>query len=112
MPVTETTDQAGTLETGLDQNQPSEDETSEVNHSAVATRKRSKTWGEVRVFGRWCKGCGLCVAFCPTGVFEAGDDGHPRVRFPDRCTGCEWCEFHCPDMAIDVIRHTAKQNGC
>ncbi len=70
-----------------------------------------KTWGEVRLFGRWCKGCGLCIAFCPSDVFEAGDDGQPRVRFPDRCTGCEWCEFHCPDMAIDVIRHTTGPQG-
>jgi len=73
------------------------------------TKKRPKAWGQVRVFGRWCKGCGLCIAFCPTGVFEAGDDGHPRVRFPDRCTGCEWCELHCPDLAIQVIRHTASR---
>lgn len=72
----------------------------------AATTGRTRTWGEVRVFGHWCKGCGLCIAFCPGGVFESGDDGHPRVRFPAQCTGCEWCEFHCPDMAIDVIRHT------
>ncbi len=78
--------------------------------NVVGQNKRNKSWGEVRVFGHWCKGCGLCIAFCPMGVFEAGDDGHPRVRFPDRCTGCEWCEFHCPDMAIDVIRHTARPN--
>ncbi len=77
------------------------------------SQPRRRTWGEVRVFGRWCRGCGLCIAFCPTGVFEAGDDGYPRVRFPDLCTGCEWCEFHCPDMAIDVIRHQhpAHSNG-
>jgi 2-oxoglutarate ferredoxin oxidoreductase subunit delta len=70
------------------------------------TKKVPKSWGTVRVFGRWCKGCGLCIAFCPADVFEADDDGHPNVRYPDRCTGCEWCEFHCPDMAIKVSRHT------
>jgi len=70
-------------------------------------KARPKNWGEVRVFGHWCKGCGLCIAFCPMEVFEAGDDGHPRVRFPERCTGCKWCEMHCPDMAIQVIRHTS-----
>jgi 2-oxoglutarate ferredoxin oxidoreductase subunit delta len=73
-------------------------------------KKHPKAWGEVRVFGRWCKGCGLCIAFCPADVFEAGDDGHPRVRFPDRCTGCGWCESHCPDMAIQVIRHTPSRS--
>lgn len=77
----------------------------------TTTNARRKTWGEVRVFGHWCKGCGLCIAFCPSDVFEAGDDGHPRVRFPERCTGCEWCQDHCPDMAIDVIRHTTPTNN-
>ncbi len=77
--------------------------------TAEKTKKRPKSWGTVRVFGRWCKGCGLCIAFCPTDVFEADDDGHPNVRYPDRCSGCEWCEFHCPDMAIKVERHTRTE---
>ena len=75
----------------------------------IGAKERAMSWSEVRVFGRWCKGCGLCIAFCPPGVFEARDDGHPQVRFPQRCTGCEWCEFHCPDMAIEVIRHPDDQ---
>jgi NAD-dependent dihydropyrimidine dehydrogenase PreA subunit len=75
------------------------------------TNGRRRTWGEVRVFGHWCKGCGLCIAFCPTGVFAAGDGGHPRVGFPERCTACLWCELHCPDMAIDVIRHSQESDA-
>ena len=67
------------------------------------TAKRSRSWGEVRVFGRWCKGCGLCIAFCPSGVFEADDKSHPHVRFPERCTGCEWCVDFCPVDCIDKI---------
>jgi 2-oxoglutarate ferredoxin oxidoreductase subunit delta len=78
--------------------------TTKENGDKSETKKR-RTWGQVRVFGRWCKGCGLCIAFCPMNVFEAEADGHPIVSHPDRCTGCEWCEFHCPDMAIEVIRH-------
>jgi 2-oxoglutarate ferredoxin oxidoreductase subunit delta len=72
----------------------------------TGTTRRTRSWGEVRVFGRWCKGCGLCIAFCPSDVFEVDAKSHPHVRFPERCTGCEWCEIHCPDMAIEVIRHT------
>lgn len=58
--------------------------------------------GEVRVFGNWCKGCGLCIAFCPRNVFVAGSDGHPLAVYPERCTACMWCTEHCPDFAIVV----------
>mgnify|MGYP005841081529 CR=1 FL=1 len=58
--------------------------------------------GEVRVFGNWCKGCGLCIAFCPRNVFVAGADGHPLAVYPERCTACMWCVEHCPDFAITV----------
>ena len=60
--------------------------------------------GRVRVFGQWCKGCGLCMAFCPQGVFESNGEGRPAVAHPERCTACEWCCLHCPDFAISVTR--------
>ena len=58
--------------------------------------------GEVRVFGNWCKGCGLCIAYCPRNVFVASADGHPLAVYPERCTACLWCVEHCPDFAITV----------
>ena len=58
--------------------------------------------GQVKVFGNWCKGCGLCIAFCPRNVFVAGADGHPLAVYPERCTACMWCVEHCPDFAISV----------
>ncbi len=58
--------------------------------------------GHVTVFANWCKGCGLCVAFCPTGVLALDDDDHPVVVYPEKCTACHWCDTHCPDLAIIV----------
>ncbi len=58
--------------------------------------------GEVRVFGQWCKGCGLCIVFCPRNVFATGADGRPLALYPERCTACMWCVEHCPDFAIRV----------
>ncbi|MBN1400391.1 MAG: 4Fe-4S binding protein [Anaerolineae bacterium] len=58
--------------------------------------------GQPRVFGKWCKGCGLCVAFCPQQVYEMREDGHPIVAHAERCVACQWCEIHCPDFAILV----------
>jgi 2-oxoglutarate ferredoxin oxidoreductase subunit delta len=58
--------------------------------------------GQVIVFANWCKGCGICVAFCPTGVLALDDDDHPVVVYPEKCTACHWCDTHCPDLAIIV----------
>lgn len=34
-----------------------------------------------------CKGCGLCVAFCPKKVFQADFQGKSIVADPDACIG-------------------------
>jgi 2-oxoglutarate ferredoxin oxidoreductase subunit delta len=58
--------------------------------------------GRVTIFPNWCKGCNLCIEFCPTDVLEQGDDGRVIVAHPEQCTACRWCERHCPDFAIFV----------
>ncbi|MCR4408240.1 MAG: 4Fe-4S binding protein [Anaerolineae bacterium] len=72
-------------------------------------KKRKGPQGVVTVFPIWCKGCGLCIEFCPTKVFEADDEGRPIVAHPEQCTGCGWCEWHCPDFAISVRRIDGKE---
>lgn len=69
---------------------------------APAPKKRGPR-GRVIIFGMWCKGCRLCVEFCPTGVLEFQDD-RPVVVKPESCTACHWCDTHCPDLAIVVER--------
>jgi len=64
-------------------------------------RKRGPR-GRVVIFGTWCKGCGLCAAFCPAGVLALDDDGHPYVIAPEKCSACHWCDTHCPDFALTV----------
>lgn len=51
----------------------------------------------------WCKGCGLCVAFCPAKVFELGPTGKVLVAHEEECINCGFCELHCPDFAIAVL---------
>ncbi len=65
--------------------------------------------GLVTVFDTWCKGCGICIAFCPKGVFEANGQGRPVIAHPEECTACGWCDTHCPDMAITVRRLDAEE---
>jgi 2-oxoglutarate ferredoxin oxidoreductase subunit delta len=65
-------------------------------------KKRRLPRGEVHVFDNWCKGCGLCIEFCPAGVLVLGLDNRPKPIYPEKCTACRWCELHCPDFAIFV----------
>jgi 2-oxoglutarate ferredoxin oxidoreductase subunit delta len=59
--------------------------------------------GEVTIYAKWCKGCHICVAFCPPKVLVMGPgDDHPTVAHPDQCTACHFCDTHCPDLAIVV----------
>jgi len=55
----------------------------------------------------WCKGCGICVAFCPKGVLAINEQGKVEVVAAERCSGCRNCEVFCPDFAISVERNTA-----
>ena len=70
--------------------------------SPASARQKRGPRGKVVIFGLWCKGCGLCVEFCPTGVLELNEDDHPVVVYPEKCTACHWCDTHCPDLAIVV----------
>ena len=64
-------------------------------------KERARPRYRVRVFRNWCKGCGLCIAFCPKQVFVMGDE-HAQPVNQERCVGCMWCTMHCPDFAIVV----------
>lgn len=76
-------------------------EPSEVKREIKSTTRKGGR-GQVIIFGTWCKGCGICVAFCPTGVLALDADDRPIVVQPDKCTACHWCDTHCPDLAIIV----------
>jgi len=50
----------------------------------------------------WCKGCGICVHFCPKQVLALDESDKVVVVKPDDCICCRMCEFRCPDLAIEV----------
>ncbi|MCK4312051.1 MAG: 4Fe-4S binding protein [Candidatus Cloacimonetes bacterium] len=54
----------------------------------------------VYIYYDWCAKCGICVAFCPTGVLGKKPDGSPYVKNPEKCTHCETCDRLCPNFAI------------
>lgn len=56
--------------------------------------------GAVTINTAWCKGCGICAAFCPKGALQIVDD--KAVHNPEPCIVCGMCEKYCPDLAIEV----------
>lgn len=50
---------------------------------------------------KYCKGCGICVAFCPKQLLVLRN-GKVYPERPEICIGCRMCEFRCPDYAIEV----------
>ncbi len=79
-----------------------EESSDQVSKAGKARPPRPR--GRVTIFGTWCKGCGICIEFCPQGVFETDGQGRPIVAYPEKCTACHWCDTHCPDLAITVQR--------
>jgi 2-oxoglutarate ferredoxin oxidoreductase subunit delta len=85
--------------------------------SARATARQSsdsektKKAFEIDIFMGWCKSCGICAAFCPRECIGKDENGSPVVEDSNRCTGCGWCELHCPDFAISVRPRNVKIVG-
>ncbi len=49
-----------------------------------------------------CKGCEICVHYCPKNVLEMNHDNKVVAKRPADCIGCHLCELRCPDFAIQV----------
>ena len=50
----------------------------------------------------WCKGCSICIEFCPKDVFDYSVLGQPVVARPEACTLCMICVHRCPDFSIVI----------
>jgi 2-oxoglutarate ferredoxin oxidoreductase subunit delta len=58
---------------------------------------------EHRINRNWCKGCGICVHFCPKNVLELDSEEKAIAARPQDCIACKLCELRCPDLAIEII---------
>lgn len=62
----------------------------------------------VNIEQKRCKGCALCVFFCPKKILRSSQEinsfgYHPaEADDPKKCTGCGICALVCPDAAITV----------
>jgi len=57
-----------------------------------------------------CKGCELCINFCPKRAISVASKlnaaGYAPAAYGDNgeCTGCAVCALVCPEVAIEVFR--------
>lgn len=66
--------------------------------------------GSITISPEVCKGCELCISFCPKGVIKLSDKpntaGYCHALYLENgeCTGCAVCAIVCPEVAIEVYR--------
>ncbi|MGD9910357.1 MAG: 4Fe-4S dicluster domain-containing protein [Candidatus Izemoplasmatales bacterium] len=65
--------------------------------------------GKVTFAREVCKGCSLCVEFCPQHILyqdkaDINKSGYNiiKVSEPEKCIGCAFCAMMCPDSVITV----------
>ncbi|MDO9591598.1 MAG: 4Fe-4S binding protein [Erysipelotrichaceae bacterium] len=61
---------------------------------------KNKEHLEIKINKEWCKGCGICIAFCPKKVLGFDKNGKVNMDDRDNCIKCGQCELRCPDFAI------------
>ncbi len=66
--------------------------------------------GRIAIDTELCKGCGLCIEFCPKKVIVVSVQLNAKGYAPAQCrenagcTGCATCATMCPEAAIEVYR--------
>jgi 2-oxoglutarate ferredoxin oxidoreductase subunit delta len=63
---------------------------------------KAKSGIEIDIIKEFCKGCGICVEFCPKDVLALGSDFKVNAVNMEACNGDALCELRCPDFAIFV----------
>lgn len=67
--------------------------------------------GQVYLLLERCKGCGICVEFCPRDVLQISGGMNARgYHYPEitpgkeaACVHCEFCTLICPEFAIYTL---------
>jgi 2-oxoglutarate ferredoxin oxidoreductase subunit delta len=64
--------------------------------------------GQIYLIPERCKGCSICIQFCPLQVLrESSTSNDKGYHLPEiapekegKCVGCQFCSLVCPEFAI------------
>ncbi|HET7087448.1 MAG TPA: 4Fe-4S binding protein [Anaerolineae bacterium] len=67
--------------------------------------------GQVYLIPERCKGCKLCIQFCPQQVLQESETANGKgYHYPEvtpgkeeSCVHCEFCAMVCPEFAIYTL---------
>lgn len=65
--------------------------------------------GKVYIIINRCKGCKLCIEYCPKKILETSVEfnekgyHYPKVTDEEGCVNCKICEDICPEFSIYSI---------
>ena len=70
--------------------------------------------GQIFLIPDRCKGCNLCIHFCPRQVLrESNKSNHKGYHYPElapdkegACIHCDFCTLICPEFAIYTLEVT------
>lgn len=71
-----------------------------------------KTKFKIKILEERCKGCGLCIYFCPKDVLDFSEKRNQQgykivyIKNLEECTLCGICYLVCPDVVF--VREEAK----
>jgi 2-oxoglutarate ferredoxin oxidoreductase subunit delta len=80
-----------------------------VSYKLARAVKTDKT-ADLLINRKWCKGCGICMAFCPREALFLDDSGKAEKDM-DKCTCCGVCETFCPDFALTLVKRRLSADG-
>ncbi len=78
-------------------------------------QRKRRFEGVVMITQERCKGCTVCVEFCPVHALSMSDafnqKGYhfPELKDPEKCSGCDLCGMYCPDFAIYAFKREMKE---
>lgn len=64
---------------------------------------------EIKFDKDYCKGCGLCINFCPKSALTLSEDinefgyRYAMLKEGGDCIACGICRTVCPDIAIEFV---------